>query len=273
MFRCHGRLLARWQSSNEHEPFQVTFGAHSLAPYLAHTLPKQGALLTQYYGIGDYSLGSYIALISGQAPNHDTQHDCPQYVNFKPTTAKLNVNGQLAGAGCINPSMVKSVANQLSSTQLTWKGYMDDMGNVPTRDAAQCCHAVIGERDHSSKEQPNDSYADKHDPFVYFHSIIDNKAYCDAHVVPLTELESDLARIAITPNCIFITPSLCHDGHNAPCADGRPGGLISANVFLRHWVPLITASPAFGENGVLIITFDEGTVPRRAAARRACRVA
>lgn len=36
----------------ENEPFQVTFGPKSLAPYLAHKLPKQGALLTQYYGIG-----------------------------------------------------------------------------------------------------------------------------------------------------------------------------------------------------------------------------
>ena len=31
----------------ENEPFQVTFGEHSPAPYLAHELPKQGALLTQ----------------------------------------------------------------------------------------------------------------------------------------------------------------------------------------------------------------------------------
>lgn len=30
----------------ENEPYQVTFGAHSLAPYLARQLPRQGAMLT-----------------------------------------------------------------------------------------------------------------------------------------------------------------------------------------------------------------------------------
>ncbi|MHB1944432.1 MAG: hypothetical protein ACYCPE_04225, partial [Metallibacterium sp.] len=64
----------------ENEPYQVAFGAQSLAPYLAHTLPAEGALLTQYYATGHDSLDNYIALISGQAPNPDTQHDCHKYV-------------------------------------------------------------------------------------------------------------------------------------------------------------------------------------------------
>jgi hypothetical protein len=60
----------------ENEPYPVTFGTASLAPYLAHTLPRQGALLTEYYGIGHSSLDNYIAMISGQAPNPATQSDC-----------------------------------------------------------------------------------------------------------------------------------------------------------------------------------------------------
>jgi hypothetical protein len=35
--------------------------------------------------------------------------------------------------------------------------------------------------------------------------------------------------------------------------------LISADKFLREWVPQIVASPAFKQDGLLIITFDEGT--------------
>lgn len=243
----------------ENEPFQVTFGAKSLAPYLAHTLPKQGALLTQYYGIGHNSLDNYIALVSGQAPNHATQHDCHDYVDFEPTTGKIQAHGQLAGEGCIYPSIVKTVANQLTAAGLTWKGYMEDMGNIPSRESAHCGHVPIGEHDYTSHEKPKDSYADKHDPFIYFHSIIDNKAYCNQHVVPLSELTADLNKISTTPNYAFITPGLCHDGHNAPCADGRPGALISADAFLMEWVPRITASPAFRKDGLLIITFDEGT--------------
>lgn len=243
----------------ENEPFQVTFGKHSLAPYLAHQLTQKGALLRQYYGTGHNSLDNYLSLISGQAPNPATQHDCHRYVNFKPSTHKLDANGQLAGEGCIYPVIVKTIANQLSAAGFSWKGYMEDMGNMPKREAARCGHVRIGERDYTSHEQPHDAYADKHNPFIYFHSIIDDQAYCEAHVVPLDELKVDLGKISTTPNYAFITPGLCHDGHNAPCRNGESGGLISADAFLKLWVPRILASPAFRKDGLLIITFDEGT--------------
>jgi hypothetical protein len=76
-------------------------------------------------------------------------------------------------------------------------------------------------------------------------------------VVPLPELETALRTVDATPNYSFIAPSLCHDGHDRPCKNGEPGGLVSANEFLRHWVPLITNSPAFRKDGLLIVTFDE----------------
>jgi phospholipase C len=243
----------------ENEPFKITFGKKSLAPYLAHALPKQGALLTQYYATGHYSLDNYITLISGQAPNPATQRDCNHFVEFKPTTGKLDANGQLAGSGCIYPAIVKTVGDQLHAAGLSWKGYMEDMGRDPSREAAQCGHAVIGSHDQTNHESLKDRYADKHDPFVYFHSIIDHKTYCNTHVVALKQLTTDLKTVASTPNYAFITPDLCHDGHDAPCRNGEPGGLVSADAFLRTWVPRITASPAFRNNGVLIITFDEGT--------------
>jgi hypothetical protein len=136
---------------------------------------------------------------------------------------------------------------------------MEGMGSDPAREADRCGHATIGSRDMTGRETVKDRYADKHDPFVYFHSVIDDAAYCGEHVVPLAELAVDLEKAATTPNYAFITPDLCHDGHNAPCRNGEPGGLVSADAFLRTWVPRITASPAFRKGGVLIITFDEGT--------------
>lgn len=243
----------------ENEPFDVTFGTKSPAPYLAHELPKQGALLEQYYATGHSSLDNYISLISGQAPNPNTQIDCDAYIEFVPTTGKLDANGQLAGHGCVYPAQVKTLGDQMSAVRLSWKGYMEDMGNDPARESRYCGHAVVGGHDPNNGETLKDRYADKHDPFVYFHSIIDRQAYCNAHVVPLTELSADLQKEATTPNFSFITPNLCHDGHDAPCMDGEPGGLVSADQFLRTWVPRITASPAFRKNGLLIITFDEGT--------------
>jgi len=60
----------------ENESYGTTFGEGSAAPYLGRTLPSQGALLRQYYAIGHSSLDNYIALVSGQAPNRQTQLDC-----------------------------------------------------------------------------------------------------------------------------------------------------------------------------------------------------
>ena len=60
----------------ENESFDRTFGPTSQAPYLARTLPPQGAFVRQYYGVGHNSLDNYVALVSGQAPNEATQKDC-----------------------------------------------------------------------------------------------------------------------------------------------------------------------------------------------------
>ena len=243
----------------ENEPFQVTFGAHSPAPYLAHELPKQGALLTRYFAIGHYSLDNYIALISGQAPNPETQEDCKTFTEFRRGAPGFDADGQIRGSGCVYPADVKTLANQLQEAGFTWKGYMEDMGRDPNREAAACAHPAIGAVDRTNTATAQDQYADKHDPFVYFHSIIDDHANCTAHVVNLDELPRDLQSVATTPNFSFITPNLCHDGHDAPCKDGEPGGLVSADKFLREWIPQILASPAFKQDGLLIITFDEGT--------------
>jgi len=84
--------------------------------------------------------------------------------------------------------------------------------------------------------------------------------------VNFNQLATDLLHESTTPNFVFITPNLCHDGHdggNPPgkvCKNGEPGGLISANLFLKQVVPMITNSPAFKEDGLLIVTFDEGDV-------------
>jgi hypothetical protein len=80
---------------------------------------------------------------------------------------------------------------------------------------------------------------------------------CNSNVVPLTQLSHDLASITTTPNYVFITPNLCHDGHDAACADGETGGLLGADRFLSQLVPTITGSPAYKQDGMLTIIFDE----------------
>jgi hypothetical protein len=241
----------------ENQSYRLTFGSGSAAPYLARTLPARGALLTQYYAIGHASLGNYVALVSGQAPNTATQLDCAVYENFRPSATALDGHGQLRGSGCVYPRSVRSLPDQLEAAGLSWKAYMEDMGKNPARESATCGHGPLGARETTNLASRGDQYAAKHNPFVYFHSIIDDQARCDSHVVNLERLPQDLASAATTANFIFITPNLCSDGHDAQCIDGHVGGLAGIDRFLRTWVPRIEAAPAFLADGMLVITFDE----------------
>ena len=238
----------------ENEGFDSTFRAGTLAPYLADTLAKRGAFLRQYYGISHFSLPNYIAMISGIAPTRTTQADCSRYADFVETG--MSPDGQPIGSGCIYAAHVQTLANQLEAKGLTWKAYMEDMGKDSTREEPTCGHATLGSLDSTARATPGDQYAAKHDPFVYFHAILDTPS-CKRNVVALPALERALRSAGETPNFSFIAPSLCHDGHDRPCVSGEPGGLVSADAFLQHWVPLITSSPAFRADGLLIITFDE----------------
>lgn len=249
----------------ENEDYERSFGAASPAPYLAKELPAQGAQLPNYYGTAHYSLGNYLALISGQGPTPQIQADCRRYEDFT-VTAAAAADGQAVGRGCVYPASVQTLADQLEAAGLSWRGYMEDMGNTPQRESAACGHPPLNGADLTQKATAADAYAARHDPFVYFHSIIDDSARCARNVVRLQQLPDDLASAATTPNFVFLTPSLCHDGHDSPCASGEPGGLVSADRFLQQWVPLILAAPAFRQDGLLIVTFDESNGPQTDAS-------
>ncbi len=241
----------------ENESASTTFGPNSPAPYLARTLTSEGAYLPNYYAIGHESNDNYIAMISGQAPNPQNQGDCQIFDNLEPGT--IGAYGQALGQGCVFPAGVPTIADQLNAAGLTWRDYDQSMGADPTREASVCAHPGIDQRDNTQSATAADQYATRHNPFVYFHSIIDDTTLCDTHVVNLDKLPQDLASAASTPNYVFITPDLCSDGHDATCADSsRPGGFAGIEQFLEQWVPMITGSPAFKtQDGLLIITFDE----------------
>jgi len=83
---------------------------------------------------------------------------------------------------------------------------------------------------------PAGNYADRHDPFIYYPDILDDAARCAAHVVPYPQLASAISTNSV-PAFSFITPDSCHDGHDAPCAGGQPGGLTSADQWLSQQLP------------------------------------
>jgi hypothetical protein len=292
----------------ENEDASTTFGPASPATYLNDTLVPEGELLDNYYAIGHVSLDNYLAEISGQAPTPLTDSDCDlgEYVNVTPGTADPNTTaypGQVDGNGCIFPAGVQTIANQLDAAYppspttnvASWREYAEDMGNDPSRDGGtadplggtDCAHPTVGGTDDTVTAESTDQYTNRHNPFVYFHSIIDNAAECDANVVPLGtvnvgqpstfngtqlpdtftgHLANDLGSEATTPKFGFITPNLCDDGHDASCAGtnvegGKTGGLTAADLWLKHYMPLIMASPSYQSGQMLVdITFDEGDI-------------
>ncbi|WP_028079558.1 alkaline phosphatase family protein [Solimonas soli] len=288
----------------ENKDFEESFGTDKPASgqdTFLKQLATQGALLTEYFGTGHVSLDNYIAMMSGQPSTVDTETDCfglwsdivddgNDETNAKVLKAGTDANGH-AGGGCVYPARVKTFAHQLDAQGYSWKGYMGDMGNDLNRDGTMTCSFptrtdLLAHKDISktkdltqnaqaaaaSSDVKEDQYATRHNPFVYFHSIIDDTDYCDAHVVPLTYpdasgkgLEADLKSIDTTPNFVFVTPNLCDDGHDGDgtgaagkgCKNGAPGGLASIDAFLQKWIPLIMASPAYQKDGLIIINFDE----------------
>lgn len=244
----------------ENQAFESSFGSASPALYLK-SLRSQGASLPNYYGTSHMSLGNYLTMISGQAPNESTNFDCELFSEF--ATTGTTADAQAIGKGCVYPANIQTIANQLEHAHLRWKAYMEDMGNNPRRESATCGHPRIGTPDNTGNATVGDQYATRHNPFVYFHAIIDTPM-CASNVVNLDALAGDLKTLGATPNYVFITPNLCHDGHDgggsSRCVDGQPGGLVSADAFLQTWVPRILESPAFKQDGLLVVTFDEADI-------------
>jgi hypothetical protein len=179
----------------------------------------------------------------------------------------------------VYPANVANIGTQLTAHGLSWKAYEEDMGNDPKREAAACGHPALNTQDNTQSAETGDGYVTRHDPFVYFHSVIDNQTYCNGHVVALgsptgampaaalpgeTGLATDLQQASTTPALSFITPNLCNDGHDYPCTNQPSGASALADIdsFLATWVPKITSSAAYHQGGLLEITFDESSGPQ-----------
>ncbi|HEY2981989.1 MAG TPA: alkaline phosphatase family protein [Anaerolineales bacterium] len=93
-------------------------------------------------------------------------------------------------------------------------------------------------------------YAQKHNPFIYFDSIRLNRERCERSVVPLAQLDSDLAAHDL-PNFVFITPNLCNSAHDCPVAQ--------ADAWLDSLMDKLSPYlDSTGEPYLVIVTWDEG---------------
>jgi hypothetical protein len=306
-----GKIKHVWLIILENKAFDATFTGLNDNTYLWQTLPSQGVLLKNYYGTGHSSLDNYISLASGQAPQPDDQSDCPDYNSFAGSVDQsgslwTNPNyGQMTSAagpnaapgsnGCVYPSSVPTLFNQLDAAGVSWKGYAQDLGNPdssgPAHDAGvQYCGAPdssVGPTGSTSYPNPSsanatDQYVAKHFPFPWFESILQSGDCDSQHIAnllsPTEGLYHDLQSAATTPAFSWITPDNCSDGHDAVCHGNNlsggwsnpttpnepvnyTGGLYSADLFLEHVIPEIEESPAFKEGGLIDVTFDEAYPP------------
>jgi len=230
----------------ENESFSSTFGPSSAAHYLNNTLVPAGVLDDHYYATGHVSLDNYIAMTSAQPANPETTSDC------------LSVSLYTCAQTTLAFSSGANIADQLETAGATWKGYMDSMPSPCFSQTYSPSTATPDPYQGNSQTPPAKDYADRHNPFIYYPDIVGNTTRCQAHVVPYTQLATDIAGNAV-PNYAFITPDTCHDGHDTPtCSDGSAGGLVSADAWLSANVPPIL-SYIKAHDGLLLITFDEGS--------------
>ena len=124
----------------------------------------------------------------------------------------------------------RSLADTLAAAGKTWKTYAEDLpypgftGGYSGR------------------------YAKKHDPFLYFHGVVDSPARRN-RVVPFPQLGRDLARHQL-PDFSLVIPNLCNDMHDCSVATG--------DTWLKEHVAPLLRSPEL-RGGVVFVVFDEGT--------------
>lgn len=128
-----------------------------------------------------------------------------------------------------------NLGSQLDAANIPWQAYMEGL-------PSSCWLGPLW---------PPTGYAGKHNPFLYYPDLRPHGALCH-HLKPLSDLTKELqARAQIAPRFIWITPNLCHDGHD--CTPAK------AAAWLDHYVSLITQSPAWKDGGVLFVTWDEAS--------------
>jgi len=211
--------------------YEAAFGPSSQMPYLSGDLRPQGVLLGNYSLLDAAALPNAFAAISGQPPTPAAKSNCPEYEECLYEVETLTLPDQLVGA------------------RFSWHGYFEGMVDAEGKPDS-CVHP-----EPDLVEAPAaGGYASRLNPFVFFHSLLD-LGDCDENDLPLEELAGDLAKADATADFSYISPNLCNAGFLEQCAEGAPQGAAAADAFLAKVVPEILSSPAYKEDGLLIVTF------------------
>ena len=102
-----------------------------------------------------------------------------------------------------------------------------------------------------------DSYYEPDDaPFINYTDVSGNSAYCRAHLFDTSQLTTDLAGAATTPNFSWIAADDYNDGEAS--GNGSATSLQVQDSWIKQTVAPILTSPAWTtQKSLLIVTWDE----------------
>lgn len=208
-------------------------------PFLMGAVRPHAAWLTNYYAATHWSQANYVALVTGQFTR------CEQ---------------QDGGVAC--HQNVDNLFHQLDLAGLTWKVWLE-AGTAK-------CDTGSGSRCASNAPCPLTGFYTTGNPPILFDDIegpagvwspTTPSAQCLANDIPAGTPNAGMAtfnaRLAAGRAARFnmVIPNGCDDGEaNCKPVNNR---YTQFDGFLAREVPKIEASPAFGNNGVIIITYDE----------------
>ncbi len=151
------------------------------------------------------------------------------------------VSGSAQGmtTDCSNCSFdAQNLADQLDAKHKSWRAYAEDM-------PAPCFNGSQGD---AKDPHGGPLYVRRHNPWMYFNNIANDPQRCN-NVVPLSQLDSDLQNNHV-PDFVYIAPNEWHNMHDSAVSDG--------DQWLASFLPKILNSPAWTDNGVLFLVWDEG---------------
>jgi hypothetical protein len=271
------------------------------APFI-NSYAKTANLATNYYGVGHPSLTNYLEVIGGSnfgvindfSPDWHNTKCVPNIVSGKPadetatndicpisgkgndapTPAVDSTNEGSANSPVYNfpaydaaPTVGKSIADQLSQREMTWRAYQE---NLPPygADGVNNSDGLVSNLTQSEPGMPK-LYAVKHNPFVYFANV---QAIGLKKIVGFDRLFSDLAE-GDMPSLSFISPNQCHDQHGRGSSEMGTGCSVDDNAIaqgdaaLNILVNAIKSSPMWSKgNNVIVTVWDEndyGTEPNQ----------
>ena len=192
---------------------------------------------------------SYASATKWYAVQHNSPHD---YLEL--------LSGSDHGLGTTRPPYsATTLVDEQHNVGIPWKGYMQSMPSTP------CFNGT---------PPPNGLYDPIHNPFRYFTKYTTNSGgWCSSTnlgsegVLTYPGASSLVTTLdaANPPDFVWITPNNCKNMHGdtsagSPCPSSTHSQLVKAgDSWLSTNVGAVIKSQWFSQNGIIIITWDEGT--------------